>query len=73
MSYAETYSHRIAAKRLKRRREIAKRLKAYGSVFDHRTLFKTRKVYLPTIAPIEHRRKLGIVSRIINYIKSLFI
>lgn len=76
MSYAETYPARIHAKRLKRKRTLEMRMNAYGSVFNHATVFKDKmpkKVILPNVPKIENRRRLSLWRRIINYFKSFFV
>jgi dTDP-4-amino-4,6-dideoxygalactose transaminase len=62
----------IHLKRLKRKRILERRWKAYGSVFNHFTMFgkpkaKAPEMVLPT--PITVNRQ-GIFSRFINWIKS---
>lgn len=71
MSYAES----IALKRLKRKRTLARRMKAYDSVFNHFTMFGKPKVRLPEMVlptPITFRRE-GVFSRFINWCKLFFV
>mgnify|MGYP001560171096 CR=1 FL=1 len=71
MSFAEA----IHLKRLKRKRIKEARMRSWGSVFNHRSMFpdQYRAKIFPTVLPIAHRRERGIISRFINWLKSFFV
>lgn len=70
-----SFANAIHLKRLKRKRILERRWKAYGSVMNHFTFFgKKRPKIAPKemVYPIEHRNKEGIITRFGNKIKSLW-
>lgn len=74
MENSMLYAERIHLKRLKRKRTLAMRLKAYGSVFNHATIFgKKKQVVLPYVPKIEHGRRLSLIRRITNWFKHFFV
>lgn len=77
MSYAETYPARAHTKRLKRKHTLEQRVRSWGSVFNHRTMFPEQyrpKFVFPTFTPkVEYGRRMGMFRRFINWIKNIFV